>query len=105
MHIVTIILGVMNLNPVTSLTNESESIPSSDVGGGAMQTTRVVVDFDKCTGHGRCYSEAEELLPYDDEGFVQARHGALEINADQIPLARSAAAACPEGAMTIVTED
>ncbi|TWG96342.1 ferredoxin [Nocardioides sp. J9] len=66
---------------------------------------RVVVDYDRCTGHGRCYSVAEDLLPYDEEGFVQARHEDLVIAADQVSLAQQAAAACPEGAMTIVVED
>lgn len=66
---------------------------------------KVVVDSARCTGHGRCYGEAEELLGYDEEGYVAVRHADLVIAAGQVSLARSAAAACPEGAMTVIEED
>jgi len=29
---------------------------------------RIVLDSDRCTGHGRCYSLAPELFDSDDEG-------------------------------------
>lgn len=66
---------------------------------------RLTVDFERCTGHGRCYSVAEDLLTYDEEGFVTVRHGDLELTPEQIGSAEAAAAACPEGAMTVVLED
>lgn len=59
------------------------------------------VDFALCTGHGRCYHEAPELLTYDDEGFVSVRHGALPLAQDQLADAAAAVAACPERAMSI----
>jgi ferredoxin len=59
------------------------------------------VDFDKCTGHGRCYNESPDLLTYDDEGFVTVRHAPLSLQPDQVPSAEAAVAACPEQAMSI----
>jgi ferredoxin len=59
------------------------------------------VDFDKCTGHGRCYTESPNLLTYDEEGFVTVRHGPLPLTDDQLSDAEAAVAACPEQAMTI----
>jgi ferredoxin len=62
----------------------------------------LVVDFDRCTGHGRCYSESPGLLHYDDEGFVSVRHQSLAIAARDVAAATAAADACPEQAMTLV---
>lgn len=62
---------------------------------------RLVVDFDRCTGHGRCYSEAENLLTYDEEGFVTVRHAPMPLNDDQMFEAELAVQACPEQAMRI----
>ena len=59
------------------------------------------VDFDKCTGHGRCYNESPNLLTYDEEGFVTVRHAPLPLADDQLADAQAAVAACPEQAMTI----
>jgi ferredoxin len=59
------------------------------------------VDFARCTGHGRCYYEAEDLLTEDEEGFVTVRHQPMALSDDQLPEAALAAAACPEGAMSI----
>jgi ferredoxin len=62
---------------------------------------RLVVDFGKCTGHGRCYSTAPDLLTYDEEGFVTVRHEPLDLSEDQIPSAKTAVDTCPELAMRI----
>lgn len=59
------------------------------------------VNFAKCTGHGRCYTASPDLLTYDEEGFVSARHGALDLDEADLSSAEEAAAACPEQAMTI----
>lgn len=37
------------------------------------------VDAGTCTGHGRCYSVAPDLLEADDEAFVTARGSALDV--------------------------
>jgi ferredoxin len=64
-------------------------------------TRELYVDFAKCTGHGRCYTESPNLLTYDEEGFVAVRHEPLPLTDDQLDDAEAAAAACPEQAMTI----
>lgn len=64
-------------------------------------TAKLIVDFAKCTGHGRCYSTAEDLLTYDEEGFVSARHEPMILDEIQLADAKLAADACPELAMHI----
>jgi ferredoxin len=61
---------------------------------------KIRVDADKCTGHGRCYTVAPELLSYDDDGFVTIRGMAIEVPPDQSNAAREAVDSCPEGAIT-----
>ena len=65
---------------------------------------RLVVDATKCSGHGRCYSVAPDLLEADDEGFVTARGSAVDVPATLITAARRAAESCPEVAISI-TDD
>ena len=62
---------------------------------------KIRVDAHLCTGHGRCYTVAPELLSYDDEGFVTIRGTAIEVPPDQANAARDAANSCPEGAITL----
>jgi ferredoxin len=62
---------------------------------------KIRVDEELCTGHGRCYTLAPELLSYDDEGYVTIRGTAMEVPAEQESQAKEAAASCPEGAITI----
>ena len=59
------------------------------------------VDADRCTGHGRCYSLAPELLQSDDEGFVTVRGSAVDVPAELEEAARRAERACPEDAITL----
>jgi ferredoxin len=59
------------------------------------------VDASRCTGHGRCYTAAPDLLSDDDEGFVTLRGRSMPIAADQLADARDAEAACPERAITL----
>jgi ferredoxin len=66
-----------------------------------MDAIKLVVDFERCTGHGRCYSVAPTLLTYDEEGFVNARHEPVELAESDLPDAKSAVDACPELAMRI----
>ena len=66
---------------------------------------RLRVDGDVCTGHGRCYTVAPDLLTYDDEGFVSIRDESIAVAADQIKAAEDAAASCPEEAITLIEEE
>ena len=60
---------------------------------------RIVLDVDRCTGHGRCYSLAEDLFDCDDRGYgtVKAPVVAAGLEAQ----ARTAAANCPEQAIRL----
>jgi ferredoxin len=66
---------------------------------------RLYVDADECTGHGRCYRLAPDLLAYDDEGYVSIRGETIEVPADQVEFAVEAEGTCPEGAITLIHED
>src|ERR1700683_2368396 len=46
--------------------------------------TELRVDADRCTGHGRCYSTAPNLLSDDEEGFVTLRGSAMPIADGQL---------------------
>ena len=60
---------------------------------------RLVLDTEKCTGHGRCYALAPDLFDSDDAGrsvlLVE------DPSADQQALAERAVANCPEQAITL----
>ena len=57
-----------------------------------------------CRGHGRCYALAEDLLDYDDEGYVTARGQVIDVPPDQVEDARNAAASCPERAIAVLED-
>jgi ferredoxin len=63
---------------------------------------RLAVDAERCTGHGRCYTVAPDLLTYDDEGYVSIRGSAVEVPDDQVAAARDAASSCPEQAIQLL---
>ena len=63
---------------------------------------RISVDAGRCTGHGRCYSLAPDLLTFDDDGYVTARGQVVDVPAGQVPDAREAADSCPEGAIALL---
>jgi ferredoxin len=59
----------------------------------------VSVDADECVGHGRCYEIAPDVFAPDD-------HGHCVVIARDVPerfeeVARQAAAACPEEAISV----
>ena len=66
---------------------------------------KVLIDEQKCQGHGRCYATAPELFaPSDDFGHAEAvGGGVLPDDPDILARATRAAAACPERAITIET--
>ncbi|SPM42138.1 Ferredoxin [Mycobacterium numidiamassiliense] len=61
--------------------------------------TRVVVDADRCTGHGRCYSLAPDVFDADEVGhcvvLVEDVPGELESQA------KTGEQNCPEEAITV----
>jgi ferredoxin len=62
------------------------------------------VDPDECTGHGRCYRIAPDLLSYDDEGYVSIRGQEIEIPADFADVAAELEGTCPEGAIILIED-
>ena len=63
---------------------------------------KITVDPDRCTGHGRCYTVAADLLTYDDEGYVTIRDQEIDVPADAVGAAREAVMSCPEQAVRFV---
>jgi ferredoxin len=62
---------------------------------------KLYIDGSVCTGHGRCYTLAPELLTYDDEGYVSVRDTDIEVPDEHVDAARIAASACPEQAIRL----
>ncbi|WP_327115978.1 ferredoxin [Nocardia sp. NBC_01730] len=62
---------------------------------------RITVDGTSCTGHGRCYSAAPDLLACDEEGYVTIRDQTIEVPDSQVGAAADAEGTCPEGAITL----
>jgi ferredoxin len=65
---------------------------------------RLAVDAGQCTGHGRCYTLAPDLLAFDDEGYVTIRGESIAVPDDLKAVATYAADSCPEGAVTLIAE-
>jgi ferredoxin len=61
---------------------------------------RVLIDPDRCSGHGRCYTLMPSLFEPDDQGHGVAPSGTLDD--EQIEAARVAVLNCPEQAISIV---
>lgn len=59
----------------------------------------IVIDMDRCTGHGRCYVIAPELFADDDEGRPILL--VSEVDGSQKGRAIEAIEACPEAAITL----
>jgi len=66
---------------------------------------KVVLDSDRCVGHGRCYALAPEVYDADDEGHCLMQFGPDDaIPADLEAKARLGAANCPEQALTVLED-
>ena len=61
---------------------------------------RVVIDPERCQGHGRCYSLAPSIFAYDElgQGLVI---GEGILTEETLPLARLAESNCPEHAISL----
>jgi ferredoxin len=71
------------------------------VGGPGIHSAfvKIVLDADRCTGHGRCYSLAPELFDCDEEGHSVVI--APEVPAGLEAQARVAVDNCPEGCISL----
>ncbi len=61
---------------------------------------KIVLDSDRCQGHGRCYSIAPELFGYDDDGQAVLLV-TDDLTDDQVTRAQLAANNCPEYAIEV----
>ena len=61
--------------------------------------TRIVVDTDRCTGHGRCYTLAPDVFDADEMGHSVVLVG--EVSGELEAQAVAAEKNCPEGAITL----
>jgi ferredoxin len=61
---------------------------------------RLVIDHDKCTGHGRCYALSPTLFDCDDDGYGQLKTDGVVEPGDAA--AQLAVDGCPESAISLV---
>ena len=61
---------------------------------------RVILDREKCQGHGRCYALSPALFDTDDEGYAVLKLDG-DLPAELEDDARIAADNCPEYAITV----
>jgi ferredoxin len=64
---------------------------------------RVVVDLERCEGHGLCVATAPELFEFDPEGLSRVLHPFPGSNQDS--QARAAARACPLQAILVIEDE
>jgi ferredoxin len=62
---------------------------------------KVVIDPERCTGHGRCYALAPEVFDADDRGLGLVK-GDGDVTSGLEHAARRAVANCPESAIAVV---
>jgi ferredoxin len=62
---------------------------------------KIVIDAERCTGHGRCYSLVPELFDSDEQGHSLLRAPGAEIPADQERDAQVAVDNCPEDCISL----
>ena len=67
--------------------------------GESSSTFRVLLDSERCVGHGRCYELAPEVFGEDERGYSCLLHH--KIPASLAPQAQSAEANCPEQAIRV----
>jgi len=65
---------------------------------------RLLIDPERCQGHGRCYDLAPDLFGEDEDGYgVVLADGRVPPGREED--ARLAEANCPEAAVELVQED
>ncbi|MGD1171162.1 ferredoxin [Mycobacterium seoulense] len=60
---------------------------------------RIVVDADRCTGHGRCYTLAPDVFDADEVGHSVVL--VTEVSGELEAQAVTAEQNCPEGAISL----
>lgn len=65
---------------------------------------KVKIDADLCTGHGRCWTVAQQFYRLDDNGYNADRGKTLDVPAGLETAARLGSQKCPERAIRIIEE-
>jgi ferredoxin len=64
-----------------------------------LRPMKVVIDTERCTGHGRCYTLAPEVFDADDDGYGVVR--VADVPPELEEKARLGVRNCPESAISI----
>lgn len=62
---------------------------------------RVIVDYQRCEGHGLCEKTAPDLFELDEQGFLIAKFEGRDIPPELEDAARDAVGVCPVAALAI----
>ncbi|HUA46826.1 MAG TPA: ferredoxin [Solirubrobacteraceae bacterium] len=65
---------------------------------------KLVVDDAVCSGHGRCYRLAPDILSYDEEGYVAGRGEPIDFPGERRELAVEIVGTCPEQAILLIDD-
>ena len=64
---------------------------------------KILVDRERCTGHGRCYTLAPDVYEPDDDGYCLEQVTPVPPALKERALL--GAANCPEDAITVIDDD
>ena len=87
--------------PSTVLTIAVTKYLSSSSDGPTLVGVKIVVDLDRCQGHGRCYDLAPGLFGPDEEGHVALLVPDGLVGAGEEAEAARAVRSCPERALSL----
>ena len=62
---------------------------------------KVVIDTNRCTGHGRCFTLSPDVFGSDDVGFGTVTTEDVEAGSTLAAQAGTAVANCPESAIRV----
>ena len=70
---------------------------------GKGDPVKILVDRERCTGHGPCYTLAPDVYEPDDDGYCQEQVAPISLALKERALL--GAANCPEDAITVIDDD
>lgn len=62
---------------------------------------RIVVDRDRCEGHGLCEEAAPDLMHLDDDGELIIDREEVQVGSAEATAAEAAVRVCPVAALTL----
>lgn len=64
---------------------------------------RIIVDFDRCEGHGMCTLQAPDAFSLDDDGELVYHFEGVDVPTDALDDVHAAVSACPVAALREAT--